>query len=137
MACPFFEWFRPSHSRLCLSRRVFQPFRIRTDDPQHLQVVAMAPMARFRADTQSVRVALSPEYHKRRTSAPGKLAITESMTIAQRAGGFVRNSETSVCGATSKSRAQVGRRSHLWADCRCGAQKLVVRLSPAHRSDER
>ena len=68
--------------------KLFQPIRVGTANLQHR--VVMAPMARFRADAQHVPGVHALEYYKQRTSVPGTLAITESTTIAPRAGGYAR-----------------------------------------------
>lgn len=68
--------------------KLFQPIRVGTANLQHR--VVMAPMSRFRTDKRHVPGALAVEYYKQRTSVPGTLAITESTTIAPRAGGYGR-----------------------------------------------
>lgn len=65
--------------------KLFQPLRVGTVNLQHR--VVLAPMTRYRADSQHVHGALGIEYYKQRTSVPGTLAITEATFIAARAGG--------------------------------------------------
>ena len=48
----------------------------------------MAPMTRFRGDTNGVPTDLMVEYYSQRSSTPGTLIVTESSVIHPRADGI-------------------------------------------------
>jgi NADPH2 dehydrogenase len=66
--------------------KLFQPIRVGTTSLQHR--VVLAPLTRYRADSQHVHGQLGLEYYEQRTSVPGTLAITEATFIAPQAGGY-------------------------------------------------
>lgn len=49
--------------------------------------IVMAPMTRYRADTQHVPLDMMRDYYAQRASVPGTLLITEGTFISRRAGG--------------------------------------------------
>ena len=65
---------------------LFQPIRVGTMELAHR--VVLAPLGRFRADNEHIPTELMVEYYARRAGVPGTLLVTESTTIAPRAGGY-------------------------------------------------
>ncbi|RDB16613.1 putative inactive dehydrogenase EasA [Hypsizygus marmoreus] len=66
--------------------KLFQPIRVGDMLLQHR--VVMAPLTRFRADSQHVPLPHVVEYYTQRASVPGTLLISEATYIAQQAGGY-------------------------------------------------
>ncbi|TCD61242.1 hypothetical protein EIP91_008709 [Steccherinum ochraceum] len=66
--------------------QLFQPIKVGKIELKHR--VAMAPLTRFRADSEHVLSDLSVEYYAQRASTPGTLLIAEATVIAKNAGGY-------------------------------------------------
>lgn len=65
---------------------LFQPLRVGRITISHR--VAMAPLARSRANAQHVHGDLAVEYYKQRASTPGTLLVAEATCVAERAVGL-------------------------------------------------
>ncbi|KDQ13240.1 hypothetical protein BOTBODRAFT_66957 [Botryobasidium botryosum FD-172 SS1] len=66
--------------------KLFRPLRVGTIDLQHR--VVMAPLTRFRADSEHVHSQIGIEYYSQRASTPGTLLITEGTFISAEGGGY-------------------------------------------------
>ncbi|KAI1655126.1 FMN-linked oxidoreductase [Daldinia decipiens] len=67
--------------------RLFQPLKVGNATLQHRLI--MAPLTRFRANTEYVPLPFVKEYYEQRASVPGTLLITEGTFITRRAGGYL------------------------------------------------
>lgn len=65
---------------------LFQPIQIGDIKLGHR--VVLAPLTRFRADTEHVHTDLAVEYYTQRASVPGTLLITEATYISPESGGI-------------------------------------------------
>ncbi|KAI0063310.1 NADH:flavin oxidoreductase/NADH oxidase [Artomyces pyxidatus] len=65
---------------------LFQPLRVGLSNLKHR--VVMAPLTRYRANTDHEHGDLGVEYYTQRASVPGTLLVTEATFIAARAGGY-------------------------------------------------
>ena len=65
---------------------LFKPIKVGTVSLQHR--VAMAPLTRYRANSEHVPGDLMVEYFSQRASAPGTLLLTDATPIAAKAGGY-------------------------------------------------
>jgi len=83
--------------------KLFQPIKVGRMNLQHR--VVMAPLTRFRADSNHVHTDLAVEYYRQRASTPGTLLITEATFITPRAGGY-----THVPGIYSKEQIAAWKR---------------------------
>ncbi|KAI2602556.1 FMN-linked oxidoreductase [Hypoxylon sp. NC1633] len=68
------------------SSRLFQPLKVGKANLQHR--VVMAPLTRFRSDSEHVPLPFVKEYYEQRASVPGTLLITEATFISRRAAGY-------------------------------------------------
>ncbi|KAI1134837.1 NADH:flavin oxidoreductase/NADH oxidase family protein [Hypoxylon sp. FL0543] len=68
------------------SSRLFQPLKVGNATLQHRLV--MAPLTRFRADSDHVPLPFVKDYYAQRGSVPGTLLITEATYISRDAGGY-------------------------------------------------
>ncbi|KAI0834526.1 NADH:flavin oxidoreductase/NADH oxidase family protein [Hypoxylon sp. FL0890] len=68
------------------SSRLFQPLKVGNLNLQHRLV--MAPLTRFRADSDHVPLPFVKDYYAQRGSVPGTLLITEATFISRDAGGY-------------------------------------------------
>ncbi|KAI1105703.1 NADH:flavin oxidoreductase/NADH oxidase family protein [Jackrogersella minutella] len=66
--------------------RLFKPLKVGNVTLQHR--VVMAPLTRFRADSNHVPLPFVKEYYEQRASVPGTLLITEATFISREAGGY-------------------------------------------------
>ncbi|KAI5360840.1 Putative NADH:flavin oxidoreductase/NADH oxidase, aldolase-type TIM barrel, oxidoreductase Oye [Septoria linicola] len=66
--------------------KLFRPLKLGNTEISHRLV--MAPLTRFRADTQHNPNPLAKQYYAQRASTPGTLIITEATFISPRAGGY-------------------------------------------------
>lgn len=71
-----------------VSDRLFKPLEFGNVELQHRLV--MAPLTRFRADTEHNVSPDAAEYYAQRASVPGTLIITEAVFITPQAGGYKR-----------------------------------------------
>ncbi|GKZ92658.1 hypothetical protein CBS147343_446 [Aspergillus niger] len=65
--------------------KLFQPLQIGKANLEHR--VVMAPLTRFRADSQHVPLPMATTYYEQRASVPGTLLIAEATLISPSAGG--------------------------------------------------
>lgn len=65
---------------------LFTPIKVGTASLQ--QRVAMAPLTRYRANSEHVPTDLMVEYYSQRGSTPGTLLLTDATPIAAKAGGY-------------------------------------------------
>ncbi|XXH04319.1 hypothetical protein Hte_010733 [Hypoxylon texense] len=68
------------------SSRLFQPLKVGNANLQHRLV--MAPLTRFRSNSEHVPLPFVKEYYEQRASVPGTLLITEATFISKQAGGY-------------------------------------------------
>ena len=66
--------------------KLFQPIRVGTFELA--QRIAMAPLTRYRADSDHVHTDIGVTYYSQRASAPGTLLITEATFISPKASGY-------------------------------------------------
>jgi NADPH2 dehydrogenase len=75
-----------THTRLAMATsKLFQPIQVGTVTLQHR--VVMAPLARFRGNSNHTPTDLVVEHYSARSSGPGTLIISEATFIAQKASG--------------------------------------------------
>lgn len=67
-------------------RNIFEPLQVGRMILKHR--VVMAPLTRFRADTEHVHTDLGVEYYQQRSSVPGTLLISEATNITHHAGQY-------------------------------------------------
>ncbi|KAI1373071.1 NADH:flavin oxidoreductase/NADH oxidase family protein [Hypoxylon crocopeplum] len=68
------------------SSRLFQPLKVGNATLQHRLV--MAPLTRYRADSEHVPLPFVKDYYEQRASVPGTLLITEATFISRQASGY-------------------------------------------------
>ncbi|GLA17647.1 hypothetical protein AnigIFM63309_005816 [Aspergillus niger] len=66
--------------------KLFQPLQIGKANLEHR--VVMAPLTRFRADSQHVPLPMATTYYEQRASVPGTMLIAEATLISPSAGGI-------------------------------------------------
>ncbi|KAI0795058.1 NADH:flavin oxidoreductase/NADH oxidase [Abortiporus biennis] len=66
--------------------KLFQSIKVGDVELKHR--IVLAPLTRFRADSNHVPSDLQAEYYAQRASTPGTLLITEATFITERAGGY-------------------------------------------------
>ena len=68
--------------------KLFQPLRVGLMELKHR--VVMAPLTRFRADSDHVHTEMAVEYYRQRASTPGTLIISEATLISEKAGSYAK-----------------------------------------------
>jgi NADPH2 dehydrogenase len=68
------------------SSKLFTPLQVGNLTLKHR--IVLAPLTRFRAQTNHVHNKFAVDYYKQRASVPGTLLITEGTCIAPQAGGY-------------------------------------------------
>ncbi|GLA65528.1 hypothetical protein AtubIFM54640_007711 [Aspergillus tubingensis] len=69
-----------------MSSKLFQPLKVGKINLDHR--VVMAPLTRFRADSQHVQLPMAETYYEQRASVPGTMIIAEATMISPSAGGL-------------------------------------------------
>lgn len=102
--------------------KLFQPVKVGQVNLKHR--VVMAPLTRFRADSQHVHTGLGVEYYAQRASTPGTLLLAEATFIAAKAGGL-RNVPALETDAQLVAWRNVRSNSH----CICSIWMILRRFS--------